>query len=282
MTDTTLPGAGLSRRGLLKVGLFGSAFLATAGVTASLSGCSASVPASGLATLRSSDLPFLRALIPVVLAGAVKAEAMPAAVEKTIAGIDFSLEQLQAVAAAIRPYGSGFMTIYSSNGMVLGAGDKALVGKADPGLPAAARRAIRSGASLQYVDDGQVLHYIEPMRVGNIRNAWAVRISIPLDSALAAVDPKLSLAAFVPPAKGLAQSRPLDRPPAIPARAKASARSFSAWPAWPLIQRHVTSCAARAASSLCQRSTFLTEGPPAVRQPLRFQLSIHSVMPFLT
>ena len=67
MTDTTLPGAGLSRRGLLKVGLFGSAFLATAGVTASLSGCSASVPASGLATLRSSDLPFLRALIPVVL-----------------------------------------------------------------------------------------------------------------------------------------------------------------------------------------------------------------------
>ena len=91
MTDTTLPGAGLSRRGLLKVGLFGSAFLATAGVTASLSGCSASVPASGLATLRSSDLPFLRALIPVVLAGAVKAEAMPAAVEKTIAGIDYSL-----------------------------------------------------------------------------------------------------------------------------------------------------------------------------------------------
>ena len=91
MTDTTLPGAGLSRRGLLKVGLFGSAFLATAGVTASLSGCSASVPASGLDTLRSSDLPFLRALIPVVLAGAVKAEAMPAAVEKTIAGIDYSL-----------------------------------------------------------------------------------------------------------------------------------------------------------------------------------------------
>ena len=44
-----------------------------AGVTASLSGCSSSVPASGLATLRSSDLPFLRALIPVVLAGAVKA-----------------------------------------------------------------------------------------------------------------------------------------------------------------------------------------------------------------
>ena len=78
MTDTTLPGAGLSRRGLLKVGLLGSAFLATAGVTASLSGCSASVPASGLATLRSSDLPFLRALILVVLAGAVLCGYAPA------------------------------------------------------------------------------------------------------------------------------------------------------------------------------------------------------------
>ena len=93
MTDTTLPGAGLSRRGLLKVGLFGSAFLATAGVTASLSGCSASVPASGMSTLRSSDLPFLRALIPVVLAGAVTPEAMPAAVEKTITGMDYSLSR---------------------------------------------------------------------------------------------------------------------------------------------------------------------------------------------
>ncbi|MGH8434282.1 MAG: twin-arginine translocation pathway signal protein, partial [Pseudomonas sp.] len=51
MTDTTLAMPGLSRRGLLKVGLFGTAFLATAGVTATLSGCSASTPASGLAVL---------------------------------------------------------------------------------------------------------------------------------------------------------------------------------------------------------------------------------------
>ncbi len=93
MTDTTLPGAGLSRRGLLKVGLFGSAFLATAGVTASLSGCSPAYRPAACSTLREGDLPFLRALIPVVLAGAVTPEAMPAAVEKTIAGIDYSLSR---------------------------------------------------------------------------------------------------------------------------------------------------------------------------------------------
>lgn len=91
MTDTTLNAPQLSRRGLLKVGLLGSAFLATAGVTATLSGCSASVPASGLSTLRSTDLPFLRALIPVMLEGAVKAENMAAAIDSTIKGLDYSL-----------------------------------------------------------------------------------------------------------------------------------------------------------------------------------------------
>ena len=94
MTDTTLPGAGLSRRGLLKVGLFGSAFLATAGVTASLSGCSASVPATGYQVLRASDLPSLRAIIPVVLEGAVRPEALQAAVDATLLGVDNNLQHL--------------------------------------------------------------------------------------------------------------------------------------------------------------------------------------------
>ena len=94
MTDTTLPGAGLSRRGLLKVGLFGSAFLATAGVTASLSGCSASAPATGYQVLRASDLPSLRAIIPVVLEGAVRPEALQAAVDATLLGVDNNLQHL--------------------------------------------------------------------------------------------------------------------------------------------------------------------------------------------
>ena len=41
----------LSRRGVLKIGLCASAFLATAGLGASLSGCSSSTPASGFAML---------------------------------------------------------------------------------------------------------------------------------------------------------------------------------------------------------------------------------------
>jgi len=76
---TSLPASPvLSRRGLLKFSLGASAFLATAGLGASLGGCSASTPASGFITLRQSDLPVLRALIPVVLAGTQAPEARDA------------------------------------------------------------------------------------------------------------------------------------------------------------------------------------------------------------
>lgn len=84
MNDTTLNTPQLSRRNLLKVGLLGTALLGTAGLTATLSGCSASTPASGYLILRSSDLPFLRALIPVMLDGAVTAQQMPQAVDGTL------------------------------------------------------------------------------------------------------------------------------------------------------------------------------------------------------
>lgn len=84
----------LSRRGLLKFSLGATAFLATAGLGASLSGCSSSVAANGFVSLRDGDLLFLRALIPVMLDGAVAAEKMPAAVDGTLKSLDYSLNHL--------------------------------------------------------------------------------------------------------------------------------------------------------------------------------------------
>lgn len=84
----------LSRRGLLKFSLGASAFLATAGLGASLSGCSASTPATGFAVLRSSDLPCLRALIPVMLDGAIAVEKLPTALEDALKSLDYSLNHL--------------------------------------------------------------------------------------------------------------------------------------------------------------------------------------------
>ena len=90
LTDTPA----LSRRGLLKFSLGASAFLATAGLGASLSGCSSSTAANGFVILRSGDLLFLRALIPVMLEGAVAAEKMPASVDQTLHSLDNSLNHL--------------------------------------------------------------------------------------------------------------------------------------------------------------------------------------------
>lgn len=84
----------LSRRGLLKFSLGATAFLATAGLGASLSGCSSSVAANGFVSLRDGDLLFLRALIPVMLDGAVAAEKMPGAVDGTLKSLDYSLDHL--------------------------------------------------------------------------------------------------------------------------------------------------------------------------------------------
>ncbi|MHA6492011.1 twin-arginine translocation pathway signal protein [Pseudomonas borbori] len=94
MTDTTVAAPTLSRRNLLKIGVMGTAFLATAGLTATLSGCSASTPQAGFAVLRESDLPLLNALIPVMLEGAVTPQAMPKAVAGTIQSLDYSLNHL--------------------------------------------------------------------------------------------------------------------------------------------------------------------------------------------
>ncbi|MES2818884.1 MAG: twin-arginine translocation pathway signal protein [Pseudomonadota bacterium] len=93
-TDGAVETVGLSRRGLLKIGLLGSALLATAGLAATFSGCSATTPAAGLRVLRESDLPLLRALIPVLLAGAVPVEQMPQALAGTLQSLDYSLDHL--------------------------------------------------------------------------------------------------------------------------------------------------------------------------------------------
>ena len=84
----------LSRRGLLKFSLGASAFLATAGLGASLSGCSSGAAQSGFAALRSGDLLFLRALLPVMLEGAIAAEHMPDAIDGTLKSLDYNLDHL--------------------------------------------------------------------------------------------------------------------------------------------------------------------------------------------
>lgn len=84
----------LSRRNFLQVSLGAGAFLSTVGFATSLSGCSASTPANGFAVLRSSDLPFLRALIPVLIDGSLHAASIPQAINDTLHCIDKGLDRI--------------------------------------------------------------------------------------------------------------------------------------------------------------------------------------------
>ncbi|MGX5221290.1 twin-arginine translocation pathway signal protein [Pseudomonas segetis] len=94
MTMNSLNTAEISRRGFLKTGLIGTAFLATAGLTATLSGCSASTPANGFKVIRTSDIALLTAIIPVIIEGAVPPAQMPQAVAGTLQSLDNSLDHL--------------------------------------------------------------------------------------------------------------------------------------------------------------------------------------------
>lgn len=86
--------AALSRRDVLKVGLLGGAFLGTASLAASLSGCTPAGPASGYQVLRSGDLPFLLATVPVMLEGSVASGQLPTAVNATIERLDAGLARV--------------------------------------------------------------------------------------------------------------------------------------------------------------------------------------------
>ncbi|MCJ8170479.1 twin-arginine translocation pathway signal protein [Atopomonas sediminilitoris] len=81
----------VSRRGLLKFSLMGSAMLAAAGVTASLSGCSSSQPDTGYQVLRREDVSFLSALIPVVMQGTFVAGKEATATQLTLQAFDRNL-----------------------------------------------------------------------------------------------------------------------------------------------------------------------------------------------
>ncbi|MFJ3485673.1 twin-arginine translocation pathway signal protein [Pseudomonas sp. NPDC090202] len=88
--SAALDSGGLSRRDTLKLGLGATLFLSTA----SLVGCTGSTAASGFEVLRGGDLPFLRALIPVVLDGALSDITPAAAIDGTLRSLDHSLARL--------------------------------------------------------------------------------------------------------------------------------------------------------------------------------------------
>jgi len=71
---TALPPVDQGRRDFLRLGMTGTLVLSTVSFTAMLSGCASVPPAAGLRVLRAPDVVILRALMPVVLAGALPSD----------------------------------------------------------------------------------------------------------------------------------------------------------------------------------------------------------------
>lgn len=87
MQDQAVHSAG--RRDFLRAGFLGSAVLATISSTALLTGCS-QIPQKGLRLLRPADVQLLRALIPVVMGGALpqEREARSKMLDTLVGGLD--------------------------------------------------------------------------------------------------------------------------------------------------------------------------------------------------
>lgn len=68
---TALPPVDQGRRDFLRMGMTGTLVLSTVSLSAMLAGCASAPPATGFRVLRAADIAVLRALMPVVLAGAM-------------------------------------------------------------------------------------------------------------------------------------------------------------------------------------------------------------------
>lgn len=86
MTTATAPL--ISRRGLLKLGLLGTAVLAGAGATVAVLERFDSAPADGYLALRPADLPVLAAILPVMLEGSTEASRRSIATTATLHALD--------------------------------------------------------------------------------------------------------------------------------------------------------------------------------------------------
>lgn len=86
------PGAALSRRSFLKLGVAGSLALGSVGLAAGLAGCGRreQAAAQGLRFLRDADVALFRALVPVILGDALPADpaAREARIAETLRGVD--------------------------------------------------------------------------------------------------------------------------------------------------------------------------------------------------
>lgn len=111
-----------------------------------------------------------------------------------VAGVDLSLESLKGMVAGIRPYGTGFLRVYSHHGIVLAGPDGDDLGKSmetvsNPPPPDLAN-AIRQGKPFSFIapltnGGPDYLHLSVPLTYGDGSQSWSYVVSLPMDQVMA-------------------------------------------------------------------------------------------------
>ncbi len=111
-----------------------------------------------------------------------------------VAGLDIAVADVQAAVAAIRLYGSGYATLVSHAGEIIGDPHRELLGQdvEAGGMQPGAKAAIQAGQPLtvRWTDPatGQAMTRIyAPLRVGDTRTPWSLAVTVPDDELLAPV-----------------------------------------------------------------------------------------------
>lgn len=111
-----------------------------------------------------------------------------------VAGLDIAVADVQAAVAAIRLYGSGYATLVSHAGEIIGDPHRELLGQdvEAGGMQDGAKAAIQAGQPLtvRWTDPatGRAMTRIyAPLRVGDIRTPWSLAVTVPDDELLAPV-----------------------------------------------------------------------------------------------
>jgi len=110
---------------------------------------------------------------------------------EAVAGLDISLEKLQAMAARIKIFDTGYGFLLSNTGMIVAHPDKELIGKADSdfvddGIKADVGKALKEGKPWFYTQmskaTGQeMLYCMTPIVVEGVEGAWSFVVTIPQD-----------------------------------------------------------------------------------------------------
>ena len=112
-------------------------------------------------------------------------------------GADYPLQGLQAILAAVRPFGSGQASLLSNAGLYASHPDSARLGQPAKELPAAALAAIKQGNPYEFVDDAGLMSLVRPIKPGKAQNSWALLLTFPVDAALVEARKMTLLAALI-------------------------------------------------------------------------------------